>query len=131
MLAMVCGCSDRDPQRRRAIRGSVTLDGTPVEKGNIRFQADGPTGTSSGALINGGEYSIPAEKGLSPGKYKVMIFAPKPGTGESVGAVPGDPVPPAVEMIPAEYNVNSNKFIEVAEKDLYEFDFDIVAKKEP
>lgn len=68
----LCGCGASD--RRQHVSGSVTLDGTPVESGSISFQpAAGNTGPSAGGLITKGQYDLPAQAGVMPGKYLVMI----------------------------------------------------------
>jgi hypothetical protein len=131
LVAIVAvGCSRGDPQGRRAITGTVTLDGTPLAKGNIQFQSDQPSGPTTGAVIAAGKFSIPTEKGLPPGKYRVRIFATKPGTGEATpGTMPGEPIPPAEEMIPPEYNSQSENFVDVTEKGPNDFKFEVVTKK--
>jgi hypothetical protein len=81
-------------------------------------------------MIIDGRYAVPADKGLTPGRYKVVIFAPKEGTGTlPAGAMPGDPIPPAEESIPPQYNTQSDKFIEVTAGGTSQFDFAIQAKK--
>ena len=130
LLATVCGCWGGDPEGRRAISGTVTLDGAPLKQGSISFQAEKPGGPRSGAPIADGEYSIRAEKGLPVGKYKVMIFASQRGMGKPASSVlPGDPVAVPVELVPPEYNVNSDKFVEVTEDGPTQFDFNIATKK--
>jgi hypothetical protein len=130
LLALLSGCGDSDPQKRRAVSGVVALDGHPVLNGSIRFQPDAVGGVSSGAVIVSGKYSIPADKGLPTGKYKVLIFAPKPGTGQlPPGAMPGDPLPPAEELIPPQYNVNSSQFVEVTAKGPNAFKFELVTSQ--
>lgn len=129
LLGAFWGCS-RNPQNRQAVSGSVTLDGAPLAQGSIRFQAEKAGGIGSGALVTDGQYSIPTDKGLTAGKYKVMIFASKPGSGgPAAGALPGDPAPPAGELIPPEYNVKSDKFIEVTADGPTQFDFSVVTKR--
>lgn len=128
-LSLIGGCSSHDPRGRHAVEGTVAVDGEPIKIGSINFQAQQTSGTSSGGIIRDGRYSIPADKGLTVGRYKVMIFATKEGTGETAKVMPGDPMPPPAELIPAEYNVNSDKFIEVTEQGPYEFSFEIATKK--
>jgi hypothetical protein len=130
LLSLLCGCGESDPLGRHAISGSVSLDGAPVEKGNISFHPTEKGVTSSGAVINAGKYSIAREKGLPVGEYRVTINAPKPGTGGQVAAeaLPGDPVPPPQELIPPEWNVNSEQFIEVTDKGPFEFKFEVKSK---
>src|SRR5256885_12554328 len=67
-LGFLAGCSG-NPLGRQAISGSVKVDGVPLEKGTISFQPLENGQTSSGAVIAGGNYSIPRDKGLPPGSY--------------------------------------------------------------
>ncbi len=73
-LMLLSGCSRSD--NRQSAGGIVTLDGQPVVgQGMISFRpvADN-NGNSSGAPLNrDGSFLIPADKGLSPGKYAVTI----------------------------------------------------------
>ena len=80
LLALV-GCSS---DGRMAANGTVTLDGKPLESGMISFQpAPGSVGHSAGGQIKDGEFRLPADHGLKPGKYLVTIQAFKP-TGRMV-----------------------------------------------
>jgi hypothetical protein len=130
LLAMICGCGESDPLGRKAISGSVKLNGAPIENGNIGFQPTEQGTTSSGTVIAAGKYSIPREKGLPVGKYRVTINAPKPGTGTAApkDVMPGDPLPVSQEMIPPEWNTNSDQFIEVKSSGPFVFDFDVKPK---
>lgn len=130
LLFLTCGCGGSDPLGRHAISGSVSLEGAPVERGSIGFHPTEKGITSSGGVINGGKYSIAREKGLPAGKYRVTINAPKPGTGPQLdpNAPPGEPPPPPQELIPPQWNVNSEQIIEVQDKGPFEFSFDIKTK---
>src|SRR4051794_27321646 len=95
-LGLWAGCSG-DSSGRHAISGTVKLDGAPLEKGNISFQPVEGGLTSSGAVISQGEYSIPRDKGLPAGKYRVEInSAAAGGSGKAAAAdaAPGDAPPP-------------------------------------
>ena len=130
LLALVGGCGESDPLGRKAISGTANLNGAPIQKGNIAFQPVDKSATSGGAVIEAGKYSIPRPTGLPVGKYRVTINAPKPGTGKETdkNAMPGEPLPPPQELIPAEWNVNSNEFIEVTDKGPYVYNFDVKPK---
>jgi hypothetical protein len=121
------GCS-RDPLGRHAISGSVTLDGAPLEKGNISFQPTDQQPTASGAVVERGKFSIPRAKGLAAGKYRVVVNASAVAVGGKVptaDAMPGDPPPPPLERIPPSWNVASRQTIEVKREGPFEFPFDI------
>ena len=127
--ALVVGCGADNPLGRKAIYGAVTLDGSPVATGSIDFQPM-QQGVSSGAVIADGKYSIKAEQGLPKGKYRVAIYATTPGAGTlASGAMPGDDVPPAVELVPPEWNSKSEHTIDVTDQSSQEFSFNIVTKK--
>lgn len=134
LLGTSAGCGPSDPLGRRAVSGTVTLDGAPVAEGSINFEPTERSTTSSGAVIKEGEYSIPKENGLPPGKYRVVINALKPGTGSTLaqGAMPGAEKTgsPAVELVPPEWNTGSKHFVEVSDSDpSVEFKHEIVTKK--
>ena len=132
-LGMIWGCGVGDPLGRRPVSGTVTLDGAPLQEGSISFQPTGGGTTSSGAVIAQGKYTIPQDKGLPPGKYRVVINAVKPGTGTALahGAMPGDEEgPPAEELIPPEWNTESQQFVEVPASGPAEFTHRIVTTGE-
>lgn len=128
--AVFTGCGPRSD--RLAIHGKVTLDGTALDNGSIRFStAGGGKLFSSGAMIKDGVYDIPQEKGLPAGKYRVEISSPDTKAKPIViRSAPGEPQAPpmAPERIPAEYNVNSTKTIDVDAAKDNEFNFDIASR---
>lgn len=126
------GCGPSDPLGRRAISGVVTLDGTPLAGGTISFQPTEQGATSSGAMISQGRYAIARDKGLPPGKYRVMVNAVKPGTGTTLpeGKMPGEEVgTPPVELIPADWNSKSQQIVEVPAAGQANFTHEIATKK--
>ena len=128
IVTAVAGCG-RNPLGRLAISGKVTLNGRPLEQGTIAFEPTvRQTGVASGSNIVDGSYSIPTEKGLPPGKYIVRIYsAVHRKTAPSGGDAPGSPdvIAPAIQIIPPEYNVRSEKSVEVTSEGPNEFNFDV------
>jgi hypothetical protein len=125
VLASLGGCAD--PKNRQQVTGEVSFKGQPVEDGIINFgPMDGQT-TGEGAQIVKGKYRIPKEKGLSPGKYTVRIYA---GNGQS-GAGDASPDSPNAgqrqsrERIPPAYNEQSTVIREVTNGGSNNFDFSI------
>jgi hypothetical protein len=106
----------------------VTLNGEPLDGGSIRFTSLGERKLATGALIKDGEYHIPQEKGLPPGTYHLEIYAPDNNSPPIIMRnVPGGPgIPTAPERIPAEFNVESQKTIEVTSDGDNHFVFEIV-----
>jgi hypothetical protein len=125
------GCSN-DPLGRQAVSGAVKIDGAPLPRGNIGFQPMDGQPTSGGAAVSDGKYSVPRDGGLVAGKYRVVINAPVPGSGGKVDetTLPGDPPAPPKELIPPDWNVNSQQTIEVKKEGPFVFDFDVTTKKE-
>src|SRR2546421_8935908 len=108
-VGLIAGCSTHDPLGRRGISGTVTFNGAPLEDGSISLQPLEQGTTSSGAVIKLGKYAIAKDKGLPPGKYRVVINAIKPGTGTYLppGKMPGEEVgTPPVELIPRSWNTS-------------------------
>jgi hypothetical protein len=129
-MALVClGCGP-DYGGRVAVNGTVKLKGEPIDDGVIEFvplAADGET--KSGAQILKGAYTIPAEKGLVPGEYRVIITA---GDGRTrPDADPNEPPGPtganivSKDRVPADYNVASKQVVKVTADGPNEFNYDI------
>ena len=121
----VLGCGlGADPHGRKALSGTVTFQGQPVDGGSIKFLALEENGLSAGSLILQGKYQVPREQGLPAGTYRVMISALEP-TPTPTGAPGENPAPPAKERIPAEFNVETKLKIEIKADQEAKFDFTI------
>ena len=103
-VVVFSGCGSDDPLNRQGLSGTVTFDGQPLANGTIEFQPKG-NGFGSGAMIENGEFLIPAAKGLPPGDYIVRVSAAT-GKAEPEEA-PGESDTLAVELIPPEFNTES------------------------
>lgn len=73
------GCNSGE--QFQAVSGTVTVDGAPLKKGIITFYAMGEGSTSGGQIIDGA-YALVADRGPSPGKYRVEITGSRP-TGKT------------------------------------------------
>lgn len=125
-LPFVSGCGPKSD--RHAVSGKVTLNGAALDEGEIRFASvGGEKASASGTHIANGQYQIPQEKGLRPGTYRIEISAPDNSKPAASYTAPGQPRGPATaqERIPAEYNTNSKKTVEVTADGDNHFDFDI------
>jgi hypothetical protein len=131
-LVLVSGCGETGLARCE-VTGQVIFKSQPLDEGIIEFEPLDGQGSKSGALIKNGDYQIPKDKGLFPGRYKVTLIA---GFGRSGGgnagiereASKGAARPafvPGKERIPPEYNVKSNVVREVKKEGPNRFDFDI------
>jgi hypothetical protein len=110
--AALTGCAGGDKQNRQAVSGTVSFKGQPVKMGQVEFHPAGGQETKSGAPIENGSFAIPAEQGLTPGNYRVIIRAPD-RIIESRGAPGSDTGPPSKELLPARYNEQSTLTREV------------------
>ncbi len=110
------------------VTGEVALNGVPVKSGSIRFTSVGADKVSStGAVIRDGKYAIPQIRGLLPGTYQIVISAadesaPKVIARDSLGR---PQLEVSQELIPAEYNSNSQKTVEITVEQDNHFVFDI------
>ena len=130
-LALCClilaGCGPKGPVRHE-ISGKVTLRNEPIDEGIIDFHPLDEQGTKSGATIMNGEYEIPKDKGLFPGRYRVTIIA---GDGTSGGGLadPNSPKKrsrtPGKERVPPQYNEKSDLVREVKADEANTFNFAI------
>lgn len=124
-VCALAGCSS--PQNRHEVTGEVKLKGVPVENGVIQFEPMDGQPTGEGASITNGTYMIPADKGLAPGKYRVMIVAGDgmDGSGDASPDSPNAGKRLSREKVPPEYNTKSNVVREVTAEGPNTFDFDI------
>ena len=128
--ALAAGCSGDNPLGRKALSGTVTLDGAPLNEGQIEFHPIEQSGVQSGGQIKTGHYSIKAKDGATLGKYRVVIYDTYPTPPLPPGHMPGDDVLPAPKpKVPPQWNSKSQQTIEIKKGGPTKFDFDIVTKK--
>jgi hypothetical protein len=131
ILWSLAGCSESDGLNRQPVTGSVTLDGSPLVTGTIRFLPTSPEATTETSTdIDGGKYSFPKSSGPVPGTYKVLISSAKREAFDMPqGKTPGEVHPPiAKEEVPAKYNVKSTLTATVKAGQSDPIDFSLVSK---
>jgi hypothetical protein len=117
LVCGACGCSGSDTLE---VTGTVTFDGTPVEKGEVSFiPVDG--GAADGGLIENGKFAFQAK----PGSKRVEIRASRPlppekQTNPEMGLMYDD-------FIPARYNRDSTLTAEVSSDGEKDFAFDLTS----
>jgi hypothetical protein len=123
------GCGDSgDGLDRQAIWGTVTLDGKPLESGQIQFQPPPNTAqpVPASGTISAGKYSIPRAEGPVPGTYQVAIFS---GPGEAVAEeTPGKAPAARKEAIPTKYNAETKLKAEVKPGGDNAFNYDLTSE---
>lgn len=112
LATLLIGCGKPAPN---IVSGSVTMNGTPVEQGEIMFlPSDGKGTVAAGPIVNGA-YSMECQ----PGDKSVKITATK-----EQGIAP-DGLPNYVSYIPAKYNTKTTLTAKVAAGNKDKFDFDL------
>ena len=126
---VLVGCGPGNPLGRRAVCGTVTLDGKPLPQGTVLFEPQGSEGAMAGASIADGKFSVEARRGLPPGTYLVRISAASNTRAASKGPPGSDGIARRgadypVELIPPKWNSQSRQTVTV-ENDSEQFDFNI------
>ncbi|EAQ81816.1 carboxypeptidase-like regulatory domain-containing protein [Blastopirellula marina] len=128
LLPFLLGCgSPQDSLNRQPVSGSVTLKGQPLDRGSISLETQNSAqGTSGGAVIENGEFSISRQRGLPPGSYTVRIYSPDPTTlGWPAGEAPGESRREPQERVPAAWNTKSAQTVVVEDGGENRFDLAI------
>ena len=111
-LTACVGCGSR----LATVKGQVTLDGRPVDKGAIVMEPADGLGPSAGGPIENGEYRFAGKTGVAPGAKRVRITAfRKSGRKIEEGppSPPGTMVDEIEPCIPEIYNQKSTLTCEV------------------
>ena len=105
-----CGSSDQESPRVQ-LSGIVTLDGTPLESGQITFiPKDGKLQPTGAGISAGGTFSA----AVAPGAMQVEIRSPKvTGTRKAYDTPDSPLIDITVEQIPSRYNTKSELSIDV------------------
>ncbi len=127
LLLSAAGCGGSAD--RQAVQGSVTFDNAPLEQGTVRFiPASGTAGPSAGGEIKNGEFSIPPDKGVLCGSFRVEITASRK-TGKKVrDRMSGEMTELSAQFIHPRYNTNSELTAEVKRGDPNRFEFALRSK---
>jgi hypothetical protein len=104
VIAMISGCGRGDGFDRAVVSGTVTLDGTPAEVGQIRFipQGDTPGPVTIEPIENGG-YLCEHKGGVPAGEHRVEVLIWDPKVPPPRG--PGGPQRP--QWAPEQFNQKS------------------------
>jgi hypothetical protein len=138
VLFIVVGCGGGEKSvGRRSVSGTVLMDGSPLNHGAIDFRPDGP-GThlvGGGSVIKDGKFSIPTDRGLVPGKYKVSISAPDSASPDVQGKSPEEQMKAVAtttikERLPAKFNSATELSAEVKSSGANEFHFKVESVKD-
>jgi hypothetical protein len=122
VLLISTGCGG---QVRRAVAGTVTLDGQPLDQAVVQFVPLDAGGRKTGAPIAAGRYAVPQDVGLLPGRYRVEI-ADDPPIDPTMR--PDQVRQQARRRLPVSYSTSSPLTVEVAANGSPDFDFELASK---
>ncbi|MES2794225.1 MAG: hypothetical protein V4719_31720 [Planctomycetota bacterium] len=118
---LIVGCGGETGPKTYVLSGKVTLDGKPLETGDITLRPVGPTGQGAGGKIVNGSYSLRA----TPGEMKVEVSSMKYLSGQTSDNPAGVGGPLFEELVPPKYNSDTKLSFNVAPKNDNKFDIDI------
>ena len=132
LVVIAAGCTD--PYAGQVeVTGHARLGGQPLRDGSISFEPLDGQGTQSGAAITNGEYKVPREHGLKPGRYRVRVTAGDGKTpAKAEAASPGGSTNiVSRDLVPADWSTESKQEVEVKAGGVNTFDFDVPAIDSP
>ena len=104
-LIAICGGCQSDDVERTTVSGSVTLDGKPIPRGQIRFiPTSGPVWS---ARIKDGRFTTEGTKGVPVGDLQVRIEAVRTPSWYKGGVAPEGEDTPLEQYLPKKYNLQS------------------------
>ena len=120
-VVLLAGCQKPPPEG--TVKGTVTLNGQPVEGGSamIRMEPVDGAGQPNDAPIVAGKYELK----IAPGDKKVQLYWRK-GDDQVVDTASQGTQPPAPQLFPAKYNDKTELTYKVTEGEQTK-DFDIKA----
>lgn len=131
-LSFLAGCGEAGGERC-SVKGSITLNGVPIETGTIVFEPQGQGGARGGASIKNGEYEIPIEREMWAGSFVVRVtgFRETGRTRAPFETLEGEVAEQTVvleELVPRQYNSRSTLDVELASGE-NEQDFELIGER--
>lgn len=123
-LVALTGCGGPAGPKMVDVTGTITLDGTPVDDGQIYFRADDGSNTYAAPILKGAY-----EAKVSPGSKKIEIIGYRDIPGKFIEVNPGEKSPAREMFIPRKFNSESTLSVTVAEdKNEMEENFELKSK---
>ncbi|QDV19616.1 hypothetical protein Pan153_42820 [Gimesia panareensis] len=123
-ITLIVGCSSADSDQKQEVRGTVSLNGTPISNGAITLIPISQ-GTSVGTTISDGKYLIDSENGALPGEYRVEIDSSQP-SGKKIRSTVGESMQDEmINVIPDNFNRNSTLKIVIKKEGQNQHDFEL------
>lgn len=106
ILLAAVGCGRQSGMERVLVAGSVSFQGKPLGKGQIRFvPLEGTAGPVTIDPIENGEYTTDSTEGVPVGSHRIEILGYEPEVYANAPKGPG--APPIPQLLPRKYNRNS------------------------
>ncbi len=125
LFLLIPGCSQGEDYH--PIAGTVLLNDQPLKKGVITLFPSGE-GTTVGGEIIDGKFTLPRDRGPTPGKYRVEIVAFKPSGKKEFDVDLNAQVDVEVQYLPPKYNTKSELECSVEKSGKNEFEFKLEMK---
>jgi hypothetical protein len=137
-LLIFSSCNTNNPQGRVAVRGEVTLDGQPLEHGEILFSSlPGSTPVvSTGSPIKNGTFSLPVNQGLIPDQIYSVQFQSieeirntqkEPKEIKNLHEIVNPSEIKTRNLIPEKYGIQSKETVTATKKSPNVFQFDLTS----
>ena len=116
------------------VRGTVTVDGQPIDEGSISLEPADGQGPTTGGMIKAGKYELIGNAAVTPGEKIARIVGLRQ-TGKMVPAGPpapkGSMIPELIQCVPPHYNDKSQLRVEVVPGKANTHDFQLDSKAPP
>ncbi|WP_147274374.1 hypothetical protein [Bremerella cremea] len=110
VFTALTGCGGTSGPKTVDVTGKVSLDGTPVDSGQIYFRAEDGSNTYA-TKIEKGAY----EAKVTPGAKKIEIIGYRDIPGKFVEVNPGEKEPAREMFIPRQFNSDSTLSLNIGE----------------
>lgn len=101
------------PRELRAVSGTVTVDGRPLERGAVSFSRRDGDAFEAMAYVNDGKFGLPRKHGLARGTYRVSVTSLPADSSRSRGANLGEQAVHKAYQLPSKYNSQSELSVEI------------------
>ena len=135
MCLLLCGCGGDSFPPRAAVSGTVTLDGTPLPQGVVRFVPVGGSANSKWSIpIVNGEFSAEKKAGPAIGKHRIEIESTDIGGFElddedALDRLAAERRKVKVVKVPSWYGTSSRLKETVTEDGSNEFTFELSSRR--
>ena len=125
-LLLLAGCSSSS--ERRALEGTVMLDGDPLAEGSITLRPLlGTPGPTAGGKITKGKFSISTNQSTFVGTFRVEITALRKTGGKVMDPILDREIDQYEQYIPSRYNQQSELTREVTDTGPNRFEFKLTS----